>query len=78
MSKSSAPKKADDIRDLETKRKGDPSAAKKSIDPVDRALEESFPSSDPPSFNPGSTITADDDAERKKKEPVNHPGGDRK
>ncbi len=78
MAKSSAAKKHenkhDDIRDIETKRKGDPSAAKKSQDPVDRALEESFPSSDPPSFNPGSTVVADDDAEKKAKEQVNRPG----
>jgi hypothetical protein len=54
--------------------KADPSGAPKPQDPVDRALEESFPSSDPPSFNPGSTVVADDDAEKKAKEQANRPG----
>lgn len=58
--------------------KPDASAAPKSKDPVDRALEESFPSSDPPSFNPGSTVVADDEAEKKKREQVNRPGEEKK
>ena len=54
--------------------KADPSGAPKPQDPVDRALEESFPSSDPPSFNPGSTVVADDEAEEKIDEQANRPG----
>lgn len=50
--------------------RADPSGAPKPKDPVDRALEESFPSSDPPSFNPGSTVVADDEAGEKVPDPV--------
>ncbi len=75
MTKSSTAKA--DIRDKETKRKGDPSDAQKSRDRVERASEESFPASDPPSFNPGTTITADDDAEKKQKEQANRPGDEK-
>lgn len=58
--------------------KADPSGAPKPKDPVDRALEESFPSSDPPSFNPGSTVVADDDAHEKAKDKTPIRPGDKK
>jgi hypothetical protein len=58
--------------------KADPSGAPKPKDPVDRASEESFPSSDPPSFNPGSTVVADDDAHDKAKNKTPVRQGDEK